>query len=121
MLGFSWSELLMVFVVAIVAIGPKQIPDVLYHMGRMARRLQYMRFALSKQFDDFMEKADLNDLKRGMTLDELSAHHQSIYNHEPRLITQSDFDQRADVESESDEHWENTILKAGDQKNDPTA
>ena len=64
MLDFSWSELLMVAVVAVLAIGPKQIPDVLYGLGRIVRRLQYMRFAMSKQFDDFMEKSDLAEMRK---------------------------------------------------------
>lgn len=64
MLDFSWSELLVVIIVAILAIGPQQIPDVLYRIGRIARRLQYMRFALSKQFEDFMEKSDLEEMRK---------------------------------------------------------
>lgn len=64
MLDFSWSELLMVAVVAVLAIGPKQLPAVLYGLGRIVRRLQYMRFAVSKQFDDFMEQSDLAEMRK---------------------------------------------------------
>ncbi|MDY0030130.1 MAG: twin-arginine translocase TatA/TatE family subunit [Pseudobdellovibrionaceae bacterium] len=63
MLDFSWSELLIVLLVAILAIGPKQIPDVLYALGRIVRRMQYMRFALTKQFDDFMLQSDLKEMQ----------------------------------------------------------
>ena len=59
MLDFSWSELLVVMIVTILAVGPKQLPEVLYGFGR----LQYMKYALSKQFDDFMDQADLKDIK----------------------------------------------------------
>lgn len=64
MLDFSWSELLVVILVAVVVIGPKQIPDILYHLGRFTRRIQYMRFALSKQFDDFMEQTEMKQIDR---------------------------------------------------------
>lgn len=64
MLDFSWSELIVVVIVAVFAIGPKQIPDILYHVGRLTRRLQYMRFALSKQFDDFMEQSEMKQIDR---------------------------------------------------------
>ncbi len=64
MLDFSWSEFLIVLVVAVLAIGPKQIPDVLYTLGRLVRRLQYMRFALGKQFEDFMQDSDLNEMRK---------------------------------------------------------
>ena len=66
MLDFSWSELIVVLIVAVFAIGPKQIPDILYHLGRLTRRVQYMRFALSKQFDDFMEQTDMKQMDRDM-------------------------------------------------------
>lgn len=64
MLGFSWSELMVVIVVIVLAVGPKQIPEVLYGLGRLFRRLQYMRYALTRQFDDFMDQSDLNDLRQ---------------------------------------------------------
>ena len=67
MLDFSWSELLVVLIVAVFVIGPKQIPDILYHLGRLTRRIQYMRFALSKQFDDFMDETELK--KVGQDID----------------------------------------------------
>lgn len=63
MLDFAWSEFLVVIIVAVIVIGPKQLPEVLYGLGRVARRLQYMKFALSKQFEDFMEQADLNEIR----------------------------------------------------------
>ena len=63
MLDFSWSELMVVIIVAVIAIGPKQLPEVLHGLGRIVRRLQYMRYALSRQFDDFMEESDLKQLR----------------------------------------------------------
>ncbi len=63
MLDFSWSELMVVIVVAVLAVGPKQLPEVLHGLGRIVRRLQYMRFAMTKQFDDFMEQSDLKELR----------------------------------------------------------
>lgn len=63
MFDISWSEFLLLAMVAVIAIGPKQLPSVLYAVGRVVRRMQYMRFALSKQFEDFMEQNDLNQLR----------------------------------------------------------
>lgn len=63
MLDFSWSELLVVIVVAVIAIGPKQLPEVLFGLGRIVRRLQYMRYALTRQFDDFMDESELRRFK----------------------------------------------------------
>ncbi|PZP55477.1 MAG: hypothetical protein DI586_06720 [Micavibrio aeruginosavorus] len=63
MLDFSWSELMVVIVVAVLAVGPKQLPEVLHGMGKLFRRLQYMRYAVTRQFDDFMEQADLREIR----------------------------------------------------------
>lgn len=63
MLDFSWSELLVVIVVAVLAVGPKQLPEVLHGLGRLVRRLQYMKYAVTRQFDDFMDQSDLKELR----------------------------------------------------------
>ncbi len=64
MLDFSGSEFLVVLLVALIAIGPKQLPEVLYTLGKVFRRLQYIRFALSKQFEDLMEQVDLQEMRK---------------------------------------------------------
>jgi sec-independent protein translocase protein TatB len=65
MLDFGWSEFFLIIVLGIVLIGPKDIPGLVYQAGRFVRRVQYMRFALTKQFDTFMEQNDLDELRRG--------------------------------------------------------
>ena len=62
MLDFSWSEFLVVVLVAVIAVGPKQLPEVMYGIGKFVRRLQYMRYALTRQFDDFMDQTELKQL-----------------------------------------------------------
>lgn len=76
MLDFAWSEFLVVIAVAVIVIGPKQLPEVLYGVGRIVRRLQYMKFAMSKQFEDFMEQADLNEIRNlKKTSFDMALHH----------------------------------------------
>ncbi len=65
MLDFGWSEFLFIIVIAVFLLGPKDIPEVIYQFGRLARRVQYLRYGLTKQFDAFMEQNDLNELRRG--------------------------------------------------------
>jgi|OM-RGC.v1.033092163 Sec-independent protein secretion pathway components len=64
-LDFSWAELLLIIAVAVLVIGPKEIPVVMRSLGRIVRRLQYVRFAFSQQFDDFMKEHDLEELRGG--------------------------------------------------------
>jgi len=68
MLDFGWAELFVIVAVAIFIMGPKEIPQIMYGFGRLVRRLQYLRFAMSRQFDDFMEEHDLNELRDGADL-----------------------------------------------------
>jgi sec-independent protein translocase protein TatB len=63
MLDIGWAEMLVVVAVAVLVIGPKDIPKVMTALGRLARRLQYVRFALSQQFEDIMKAHDLQELQ----------------------------------------------------------
>ncbi|MBU0859667.1 MAG: Sec-independent protein translocase protein TatB [Alphaproteobacteria bacterium] len=64
MFNLGWAEMLLVVVVAVVAIGPRELPTVMRALGRVVRRMQYMRYALSQQFEDFMQEHELDELRR---------------------------------------------------------
>lgn len=64
MFDLSWAETLIIVLVALVAIGPNEIPNVMMNLGRMARKLQHIRFALSSQFDDVMQAVDLEEVRK---------------------------------------------------------
>lgn len=42
-----------------MVIGPDQMPGVLYKLGKLLQRFKYMRHALARQFDDFIDHADI--------------------------------------------------------------
>jgi sec-independent protein translocase protein TatB len=63
MLDIGWGELLVVIAVAVLVVGPQDIPKVMTTLGRFARRLQYVKFALSQQFEDIMKEHDLQELR----------------------------------------------------------
>ncbi|HEY8964609.1 MAG TPA: twin-arginine translocase TatA/TatE family subunit [Alphaproteobacteria bacterium] len=58
MFDIGWTELMLIGVVAIFAFGPEDIPKLMYNLGRIMRRFRYMRYALSNQFESFMEEAE---------------------------------------------------------------
>jgi sec-independent protein translocase protein TatB len=64
----SWSEIFVVAVVAVLFIGPKEIPQVMRTLGQIVRRLQYMKFALMTQVDAVMKEHDLDELRRGVNM-----------------------------------------------------
>ena len=59
MLDVSWTEIVFILLIAILVIGPKELPQLMYGLGKFFRRIQYMRYALSSQFDDFMQQTEL--------------------------------------------------------------
>ncbi len=69
MLDFGWSELILIIALAVVVIGPKELPNLMYGLGRVVRRLHYIKFALTQQFDDFMKDADMKDIGRSVNFE----------------------------------------------------
>ena len=69
MLDFGWAELLVLVAVAVFVIGPKDIPNIMYGLGRVIRRLQYIRFAVSQQFDEIMNTGDIEELRKGVNFE----------------------------------------------------
>ena len=64
MFDISWTELLVIAVVALIAIGPKELPRVLYEAGKWARRLRMMAGEFQRHFSDMMHEAELDELRK---------------------------------------------------------
>ncbi len=64
MFDISWTELLVIAVVALIAIGPKELPRVLYEAGKWARRLRLMAGEFQRHFSDLMQEAELEELRK---------------------------------------------------------
>ena len=69
MFGIDWSELLVIIMIAVVVIGPKDIPKIMYTLGRVARRVQYAKFAMSQQFDEILRAGDIEELRKGVNFE----------------------------------------------------
>ncbi|MEM6781313.1 MAG: twin-arginine translocase TatA/TatE family subunit [Pseudomonadota bacterium] len=69
MLDFGLPELLIIAAIAVFVIGPKDIPNIMYGMGRVFRRFQYMRYALSQQFDEVLKAGDIEELRKGVNFE----------------------------------------------------
>jgi sec-independent protein translocase protein TatB len=64
MFDFDASKLLIIGVVALVVIGPKDLPRVLRQVGQMVGKLRRMAAEFQGQFMDAMKEADLADLQK---------------------------------------------------------
>ena len=67
MFDFDASKLLIVGVVALIVIGPKDLPRVLRQVGQMVTKLRRMAGEFQGQFMEAMKEADLQDLKNEVT------------------------------------------------------
>jgi sec-independent protein translocase protein TatB len=64
MFDIGWSELLLIGIVALIVIGPKDLPKVLRALGTMMSKVRSMASEFQGQFQDAMRDAELADLKK---------------------------------------------------------
>src|SRR5271170_1817905 len=64
MFDISWTEFLLIGVVALVVIGPKELPAVLRTLGQWTRRVRSMAADFQGQFQEAMREAEMADLKK---------------------------------------------------------
>jgi len=64
MFNFGWGEIVLIGIVALIAIGPKELPTVLRSVGQMVAKLRRMANEFQGQFQEALREADLADLKK---------------------------------------------------------
>jgi sec-independent protein translocase protein TatB len=69
MFDIGWSELVVIAVVALIAIGPKELPGVLRMVGQWMGKARKMAAEFQGQFQEAMREAEMADLKK--TFDEV--------------------------------------------------
>jgi sec-independent protein translocase protein TatB len=64
MFDIGWSELVVIGVVALIAIGPKELPGVLRTAGYWMGKVRRMASDFQGQFQEAMREAEMADLKK---------------------------------------------------------
>jgi sec-independent protein translocase protein TatB len=64
MLDVGWTELLVIAVVLIVVVGPKDLPPMLRAFGRMVTKMRGVASDFRQQFDEALREADLDDVRK---------------------------------------------------------
>ena len=81
MFDIGWSELLLIGIVALIAIGPKELPGALRTLGQWMAKVRRMASEFQNQFHEAMREAELADLKK--EVDEMASKAQSYAHFDP--------------------------------------
>lgn len=66
----GWSELLVIGLVALVVVGPKELPGLMRTIGSYIRKIKQTASAFQRQFEEAVEESELGKLKE--SVDDLS-------------------------------------------------
>lgn len=64
MFGIGLPEFLVILAVAVVVIGPKDLPRALYAAGKMFRKFRKLSSDLQKSIDEIMHEEELSEIIR---------------------------------------------------------
>lgn len=63
MFDLGWSEILLIGIVTLVALGPKELPQALRMVGQALRKVRSLTSEVHKQMDDLMRETELHELR----------------------------------------------------------
>ncbi|WP_114947103.1 Sec-independent protein translocase protein TatB [Microvirga calopogonii] len=64
MLDMSWGEVMVIGAVALIVIGPKDLPKALRTVGQVTGKLRRMAAEFQGQFNEAMREAELDEVKK---------------------------------------------------------
>ena len=71
MFDIGWGEFLVIGIVALIVIGPRELPGVLRSLGQGISKIRRMASEFQGQFQEAMREAEMSELKK--SIDEVSA------------------------------------------------
>ena len=93
MFDIGWGELVVIGVVALIAIGPKELPGVLRTAGQWMGKIRRMASEFQGQFQEAMREAEMADVKK--QVEETTS---SFTNFDPLADTRKDLEKSFDSE-----------------------
>jgi sec-independent protein translocase protein TatB len=64
MLDIGWTELLVIGIILIVVVGPKDLPPMLRAFGKMTSNLRKMAGEFRSQFDEALRETEMDDVRK---------------------------------------------------------
>ena len=66
MFDIGWTEMLVIAIVMIVVVGPKDLPRMLRTFGKMTAKMRSMAGDFQKQFNEALKEAELDESKKSV-------------------------------------------------------
>lgn len=66
MFEVGWTEMLVIAIVMIVVVGPKDLPKMLRTFGRTTAKMRQMAGDFQKQFNEALQEAELDEVKKSV-------------------------------------------------------
>jgi sec-independent protein translocase protein TatB len=66
MFDFSWGEVMVIGGVALIVIGPKDLPKALRTVGNMVAKVRRMAGEFQSQFNEAMREAELDEVRKDL-------------------------------------------------------
>jgi sec-independent protein translocase protein TatB len=70
MFDIGFSEILLVAIAALIAVGPKDLPEMLFKLGRFARRIKMFMNGIRNEYADIMHEAEVEHYRKQINLTE---------------------------------------------------
>ena len=67
MFTFGWGEILLILVVVIIVVGPKDIPKFLRQIGNLSKSIKKISREFKSSLNQIAEETDLKDVKNSIT------------------------------------------------------
>jgi sec-independent protein translocase protein TatB len=90
MFDIGWGELVVIGIVALIAIGPKELPTVLRTLGQYMAKVRRMASEFQGQFQEAMREAEMADLKK--QAEDLKSSVSDLTNFDPMASTQKEIE-----------------------------
>ena len=95
MFDIGWGELVVIGIVALIAIGPKELPTVLRTLGQFMGKVRRMAGEFQGQFQEAMREAEMADLKKHA--EDIKSSVSDLANFNPMANTQKEIESAFDA------------------------
>ncbi len=110
MFDIGWTEMLVVAVVAIIVVGPKDLPGMLRTVGKSVKKIRGMAGDFQRQFDDALKEAELDGVKKSFD---------DVKSMNPLNQVKDSLNPLKDIESELKEDLKDIDFNDDDGEDDP--